>query len=436
MLVPSVSIVLTGCGLSVAGFVVSSTAFPPRAAGIVGFRDSQSRPCSALHRPTRHLMFLIEVAFWFSALALAYIYAGYPLLVRGLARVSRRPVTRGEFHGTISIILVAYNEAGRINAKLANLLASTAGPQIREILIGSDGSSDATFAVAESFGDLRVRPFSFAERRGKPGVINDLVARAHGDVLLFVDARQDLAPTAIAKMVENFADPTVGVVSGELVFRNDGDGGTAAEGVGFYWKYEKLIRTAEGQFRSVPGATGALYALRRELFRPIPERTILDDVVIPMQAIERGYRCLLERGAEAYDRPSVSSSKESVRKRRTIAGCAQLITAQPRWLLPWRNPIWWEYCSHKLLRLVSPLLLVVAGAANVWLLGRPVYSVTLALQIALYASAGIGWVYQQIGQRSKLFGPSLMFVSLNATTVAALWDAFLGRFQATWRKTA
>ena len=381
-------------------------------------------------------MTIIEVAFWLSAAALAYIYAGYPLLVWALGRTNSRPVTRAPFYGSISVILVAYNEAGRISAKLANLLASTTAPQIREILIGSDGSSDATFAVAESYPDNRVRAFSFAERRGKPGVINDLVARAHGDILLFVDVRQDLAPDAITRMIENFADPTIGVVSGELVFRNDGDSGTAAEGVGFYWKYEKLIRMAEGQFRSVPGATGALYALRRELFRPIPAKTILDDVVIPMQAVERGYRCLLERGAEAYDRPSVTSSKESVRKRRTIAGCAQLIVSQPRWLLPWRNPIWWEYCSHKLLRLASPLFLAVVGAANLWLLDRPLYSVMLALQIAMYASAAVGWLYQRIGQRSKLFGPSLMFVSLNATTVAALWDAALGRYQATWRKTA
>jgi hypothetical protein len=176
--------------------------------------------------------------------------------------------------------------------------------------------------------------------------------------------------------------------------------------------------------------------MRRTLFRPIPPSTILDDVVIPMQAVEQGFRCILERGAEAYDRPSVSTSKESVRKRRTIAGCAQLIVAQPRWLLPWRNPIWWEYCSHKLLRLASPLLLAGAGAANVWLMDRPVYSVLLSLQFAMYVSAIAGWASQQLGRRSAVFGPSLMFVSLNATTMAALWDALCGRFQATWKKAA
>ncbi|HVJ86531.1 MAG TPA: glycosyltransferase family 2 protein [Caulifigura sp.] len=378
----------------------------------------------------------LEILFWLCVVALAYIYAGYPLVISTLARFCGRPVSRGESRGTISVILVVHNEAGRITAKLSNLFNSTAASRIAEVLVGSDGSTDATAVIAAAYPDLRVKAVPFSDRRGKPGVINDLVARARGDILLFVDARQDLAPTAIDLMLENFADPNVGVVSGELVFRQDAGSGTAAEGVGFYWTYEKLIRSAEGRFRSVPGATGAIYALRRELFRPIPPQTILDDVVIPMQAIERGYRCILERGAEAYDKPSVTTSKESVRKRRTIAGCAQLIVAQPRWLLPWRNPIWWEFVSHKLLRLVSPLLLAGAAIANFGLMDRPFYSVLLSLQFALYVTAIAGWVSQQIGQRSKLFGPSLMFVSLNATTVAALWDALRGRYRATWRKTA
>jgi len=381
-------------------------------------------------------MLSVEILFWACSLMLAYIYAGYPLMVWTLARLRGRPVRKGPFSGTVSVVLVAHNEASRLSSKITNVLASTAAGQIVEVLVGSDGSTDSTSVVASSFPDLRVRGVAFSERRGKPSVINDLVAQARGEILLFLDARQDLAPDAVAKMLANFADSQVGVVSGELVFRRDADTGTAGEGMGFYWKYEKLIRNAEGQFRSVPGATGAVYAMRRSLFRPIPAQTILDDVVIPMQAVEQSFRCILERGAEAYDRPSVSTAKESIRKRRTIAGCAQLIAAQPRWLLPWRNPIWWEFCSHKLLRLLSPVLLVIVGLANLWLMDRPWYLVLLSLQVAMYVTALAGWLSQQRGRRSSLFGPSLMFVSLNATTVAALWDALCGRFHATWRKTA
>jgi cellulose synthase/poly-beta-1,6-N-acetylglucosamine synthase-like glycosyltransferase len=378
----------------------------------------------------------VEILFWACAVLLAYIYAGYPLMVWMLARLRPRPVRKGEFPGTVSVILVAHNEAARLANKLSNLLAASAAGQIIEVFVGSDGSTDSTPVIASAHPDLRVHAVAFDQRRGKPGVLNDLVAKASGEILLFLDARQDLAHDALERMLANFADPDVGVVSGELVFLRDADTGTAGEGIGFYWTYEKLIRSAEAKYRSVPGATGAIYAMRRELFRPIPGQTILDDVVIPMQAVEQGFRCVLERGAEAYDRPSVSTSKESIRKRRTIAGCAQLIVAHPRWLLPWRNPIWWEYCSHKLLRLVSPLLLLGAGLANLWLMRNPFYSVLLALQFAMYASALAGWMSQQLGRKSPVFGPSLMFVSLNATTLAALWDALCGRFQATWRKTA
>jgi cellulose synthase/poly-beta-1,6-N-acetylglucosamine synthase-like glycosyltransferase len=370
-----------------------------------------------------------------SIAGLAYIYAGYPIAVWLLAR--RRPESKlpsNAWQGSISVVLVACNEAHRLTAKLENLLASSAAGQITEILVGSDGSTDATVSVVQAFPDLRVRAIPFSERRGKPAVLNDLVAQCRGDVVLFVDARQLLAPNAIARMIRRFADPEIGVVSGELVFRQDATQSTAAEGVGLYWTYEKWIRNSESRFRSVPGATGALYAIRRPLFRPIAPQTLLDDVVIPMQAVEQGYHCVLERGAEAYDTPSASADREGIRKRRTIAGCAQLIVRQPRWLLPWRNPICWEFCSHKLARLVSPLLLATALIGNLLLMDRPEYQVLLSMQLAFYVSAIVGLLYQQSGHKSKLFGPSLMFCALNAVTVAALWDAARGRYNATWQK--
>ena len=186
----------------------------------------------------------------------------------------------------------------------------------------------------------------------------------------------------------------------------------------------------------MPGATGALYAIRQSLFRPIPEQTLLDDVVIPMQAIELGYRCLIEPGAIAYDTPSQSTQQESVRKRRTIAGAAQLIINQPRWLLPWKNPIWIEFISHKIARLCSPALLLLAAGTNIALAGQPLYCFMLTLQFCFYTAAGVGYLFQQQGKKSSLFGLPLMFVSLNTTTTGALWDALRGRFRATWQRSA
>jgi cellulose synthase/poly-beta-1,6-N-acetylglucosamine synthase-like glycosyltransferase len=380
--------------------------------------------------------FVLVSLFWLSIAGLAYIYAGYPILIWRLGRRWPKPVSVGDWKGSVSVVLVAYNEAGRIAKKLENLLASTSASQIVEILVGSDGSTDETAAAARAFPDPRVRVLDFAERRGKPAVLNDLVAQCRGEAILFVDARQNLAPTALVSLLQNLHDPSVGVVSGELVFLKSQEDSTAAEGVGLYWTYEKWIRSSESRFHSAPGATGAIYVLRRELFRTIPADTLLDDVVIPMQAVEQGYRCLLERDAEAYDHPSTSTGRESIRKRRTIAGCFQLLVRHPRWLRPSCNPICWQYASHKLARLFSPMLLATALAANICLASVPLYSVFLAVQFAFYVSAAVGWTYQHLGRRSALFGPSLMFVSLNTTTLFALWDAVRGRYRPAWQKSA
>ncbi|MCA9055784.1 MAG: glycosyltransferase [Planctomycetaceae bacterium] len=373
---------------------------------------------------------------WLSIAGLAYIYAGYPLLVGLLGKLRRRTVTREPWVGTLSVVIAGYNEAKRLTAKLDSVFASTIADRIVEVLIGSDGSDDDTREVLARYGDPRVRLVHFDMRRGKPAVLNDLVPQCQGETVILTDARQQLDSEGVARLCARFSDPTVGVVSGELMFRCSADDTAAAKGMGAYWTYEELIRKSEASFRSVPGATGAFYAIRRQLFRAVPENTLLDDVVIPMQAVEQGYRCVLEDGAIAWDAPSQSTRQESIRKRRTIAGCAQLIVNQPRWLLPWRNPIWWEFISHKLLRLVSPLLLVIALSANVALATTPVYRALLIAQIAFYGAALLAWGLSQIGRRLPLLGTVLMFVSLNVTTVLALWDAIRGRFRATWQRSA
>ena len=381
-------------------------------------------------------MSAVPLLFWLSLALLAYIYAGYPLLVWLLGRVRPLTLQRVAYAGRMSIVIVGYNEGGRLVRKLQSVFASDCAAQIEEVFIGSDGSDDNTAEVIASYNDPRVRLVTFDERRGKPAVLNDLVPQCRTELAILMDARQELEPTALSRLAACFADARVGVVSGELVFRTENSDSTAAEGIGAYWKYEKWIRKSESRFRSVPGATGALYALRRSLFRPIPAQTLLDDVVIPMQVIEQGYLCLIEPGAIAYDTPSQSPQQESVRKRRTIAGAAQLAINQPRWLLPWKNPIWLEFMSHKIARLWSPALLLLVAGTNIALAGHWFYAVLLALQCSFYAAAGVGFILQRQGKKSTLFGLPLMFVSLNTTTTSALWDALRGRFHATWKRSA
>lgn len=375
-----------------------------------------------------------QFLFWFSLLGIGYIFVGYPMLVWACSKRSPWIVVKQNVPRTLSIVIVANNEAKNLPRKLAGLLSCAKSEWIQEILIGSDGSTDETAAVIGPHIDSRVRLIEFPERRGKPAVLNELIPQCSGELVLLADARQEFDVNCLERLLENFADSHVGVVSGELVLRSQSNQTAAAEGIGFYWKYEKFIRKCESCFRGVPGATGACYVIRKSLFRAIPDQTILDDVAIPMQAVVQGYHCLFEPGAMIFDTPSRSTRQESVRKRRTIAGAAQLVRLFPQWIWPANNPLWLEFVSHKLLRLVSPLLLLTVLMTNLVLAANPVYRLMLVGQFVFYGAALIGWFCQFIGRQLTCCGPPLMFVTLNMTTLLALWDAMRSRYRVTWQK--
>ena len=375
-----------------------------------------------------------SLIFWASLCGLTYIYIGYPTLIIVLGRLYPRKVNKGSVDEPLSVIISVCNEEANIVRKLHSVFSSSISDSILDVIIASDGSTDNTVKLAEEYPDKRVRVLHFDERRGKPAVLNDVIPETAAELIVLTDARQEWATEALEELVSNFADQSVGIVSGELMFRDSSTDSTASQGVGFYWKYEKVIRKNESRFRSVPGATGAFYALRKCLFHSIPESTLLDDVAIPMQAIQTGARCIFESNAYAYDRPTQTAGQESIRKRRTIAGVVQLMIHHPTWLLPWKNPIWFEYISHKVMRLLSPLFMMTLMVSNIILADIILYQILLLAHLTFYLSGAIGWFLQKTGHPSKIFGPFLIFLTLNMTTVAALWDAFRGNFQVTWKR--
>jgi poly-beta-1,6-N-acetyl-D-glucosamine synthase len=257
----------------------------------------------------------------------------------------------------------------------------------------SDGSTDGTRSVLAPYRDA-VRLIELPQG-GKPTAVNAGAAAATGDLLVFADARQRFAPDAIRQLVANFADPRIGGVSGELVLESpvDPEGGdsTISEGVGLYWKYEKWLRRHESRIASTLGATGAIYALRRSLWRPLPAEALLDDVLAPMRIVLAGYRMVFDDEAKAFDRPEVDSATESRRKTRTLAGNYQILSLEPRILLPFGNPVWGQYVSHKLGRLLVPWALIVALVTSALLSTQSwVYAVALMLQLGLYGLAAYG----------------------------------------------
>jgi poly-beta-1,6-N-acetyl-D-glucosamine synthase len=336
----------------------------------------------------------MEILFWTATIVIAYVYAGYPLLLAGWARLAPRPPRPSpdaiRHWPALSIIVAAKNEALRLPARVANLLEiSYDGP--REIIVVSDGSTDDTAGALAPFGD-RIRALAVPSG-GKPLALNAGVAVATGEILVFADARQRFDAHALPALVSNFADPQVGAVTGELMLDCERGGGasTIGDGVGAYWKYEKWLRRHESLVWSTLGATGAIYALRRSLWTPLPADTLLDDVLAPMRAVLQGWRTVFEERAVAFDAAAPDAAAEARRKRRTLAGNYQILAQEPRLLLPIANPVWLQYVSHKVGRLLVPWALVVTfGSSAVLALGSSFYAAAFGVQLAFYGLAAAG----------------------------------------------
>jgi poly-beta-1,6-N-acetyl-D-glucosamine synthase len=382
----------------------------------------------------------MELAFWGAVAVLAYTFAGYPALVSLLAAIAPRPLHCGRRERpTVSVLIVAHDEARTIAARIENCLALDYPRRRLEIVIASDGSTDGTVEIARRYarGDRpgpAVRVLAYPWRRGKPSVLNDSIPQCAGELVLLGDARQRWEPEVIRRLVENFADPRVGAASGELHLVND-EGRAVGEGVGAYWRYEKAIRRAESAVHSTVGATGAIYAIRRRLFEPIPHDTLTDDVLIPLRVARAGYRVIFDDRARAWDRVAASARAEYVRKRRTIAGVLQLFLREG-WLWRPTHAVWIQAISHKLLRLAAPFFMLIALGSSAALASRPgVYRAAFLAQAAFYAAAALGAVLRgRSGRLARALAIPYAFCLLNLTTVASLWHFARGRHSVRWQK--
>ncbi len=377
----------------------------------------------------------LTVLFWLAAGLLAYTYVGYPGLMALVARFRPRMIRKGPIRPRVTLLVVAHNEASRLEAKLQNCLALDYPRDCLEIVVASDGSADGTVEVARRYEHDGVRVLAFEARRGKPSVLNDVVPEARGEIVVLADARQTFHRDALVALVENFHDPTVGAVSGELVL--DEQATAIGEGVGFYWRYEKFIRSRESCFDSTVGATGAIYAIRRDLFEPIPADTLLDDVVIPLRVCRRGYRIVFEPGAKAFDRAAESAEEEFTRKVRTIGGNVQLL-GRERWVWSIRqNRLWFQTVSHKFLRLVAPLLLGVAFVTSAAVSPvAPVYRAALVGQLLFYGAALAALFVGDVPRVGRWLAVPYAFCLLNWTTVVGVTRFLSGAQTVTWRKAS
>jgi cellulose synthase/poly-beta-1,6-N-acetylglucosamine synthase-like glycosyltransferase len=365
-----------------------------------------------------------EILFWASVALLAYTFLGYQLLIGLLGRRPRRPAPRlCPAPERVAVIIVAHNEEARIPARIENLRES---PLPLEIAVCSDGSTDATAMQARLAG---VRVFDFPLRRGKSACLSDAIPLLDAPVVVLTDSRQRFTPETIPRLLRHFGDPAVGAVSGIL---RTGNAQTAAgAGVSLYWRMETAVRQSESDFDSCVGCTGAVYAIRRSLFEPIPADTILDDVVIPMTIALSGHRVLYDSEAEAFDAQPLDPRAEIRRKARTLAGNFQMLFRHPAWLLPWKNRLAWQLTSHKYLRLAGPALLLCAIASSACLARNPVYRIAFGAQILLYLLAAAGLAIPSL--RIRLFSIPAGFLFLNFMILRGLIRFLFGPAGGAWQ---
>lgn len=369
--------------------------------------------------------------FWLAAAVIAYAYVGYAGWLWLRAKWRPWPVRRGHLEPLVSVVMVVRNEEGVLAQKLRNLLELDYPQSNFQIVVVSDGSTDGTESILrEHARNPHVHVMLNQLAGGKAAGLNAGLSIAHGDIVVFTDARQQIERGAIRLLMENFVDPEVGAVSGELML-GDPVTGETGRGMGLYWQIEKRVRELEAAAGSVVGATGALYAVRRELVVEVPPETILDDVFIPMNVARQRFRVVFDERARAWDRPDLGSHREFRRKVRTLTGNYQLLQLAP-WLLRKENPLRFEFISHKVVRLVVPFGLVLALAASAFLPG-PFYRLAFWLQLGFYGLSVLGWTRWNLGPVSRLSDAAYTFVALNTAALVAFANFVTGR-KTIWMK--
>jgi poly-beta-1,6-N-acetyl-D-glucosamine synthase len=364
----------------------------------------------------------MRLLFWLCFALIAYAYVGYAVWLLLRTRLfGTRPVQKQYVTPSLSVVIAARNEEANLPAKLENLRCMDYPRDRFEVVIASDGSTDRTADILRDHSST-IRPVILNESNGKACALNEAVRRSTGEILVFLDARQYVEPDAVSELISCFADPTVGAVSGELLLE-DAEG-KSEDALGIYWKIEKIVRKLESASGSVVGVTGAIYAIRRELYTEIPAGTILDDLFVPMNVARMGRRVIFQPSAIARDRLFSARGKEFSRKVRTLTGNYQLLRLAP-WLLSPANPLLFRFVSHKLLRLLVPLLLLLMLMASA-MAGGTFYRTVFWLQVLFYVLAVFGTLIPSVKQ-FKPVGIASTFVMLNAAAALAFYNFAAGR---------
>jgi len=388
----------------------------------------------------------LKIVFWSALAAVAYNYVGYPIVLYSLGllvqaksdftflmkRKSRRPPTASSFQPPIAIIISAFNEEAVIETRIKNLFEVDYPENLVEVLIGLDAPTDSTPQILSRFESPRVHVFNFPIRRGKLAVISDLAQRSPAKILIFSDANTFFRPDCVRNLARHFGDPSVGAVSGEEI--RVSTPGTEPAGESLYWRYESALKILESRARCLHSANGGVYAIRRELFRPQPN-LIVEDFQIPLDVRFQGYKVIYDPEAVSVEEIAPTFTSQFERRIRLGAGNFQTLFGHPEYLNPFKGIPAFAYLSHRVLRWLTPFLLIVAFACNAVLVFNLTYRILFFAQCAFYVLALLGYWAKRKRRSPGLFRLPLYFCSMNAAYIFGLARFLSGRQSVAWAAT-
>jgi cellulose synthase/poly-beta-1,6-N-acetylglucosamine synthase-like glycosyltransferase len=374
---------------------------------------------------------IAEVVFWTAACLIVYAYLGYPLLLAAIAAFRPRQAVSPGYCPRLTVLIAAYNEAANIVRKLHETLALEYPPELLEILVVSDGSTDGTDELVKSVADPRVRLLRVEGRKGKTNAQNEGVRQSRGEVIVFSDATATYHPKALLYVACHYQDRSVGAVSGRYqYFDRDGNSPTGLGSVAF-WSYENIIKSLQSRIRTLTGCSGCIYSVRKSVYAPLPQAAC-SDLVEPLCIVCSGYRVVFESRALAYEETTKSSEEEfgmrvrvATRGMRGVLSVGQLLNALR---YPW---IAFQLFSHKILRWLVPVWLVLIFCASLALSSIPAYRYLLLLQVCFYGFALLSLLVP-VHRKWNALGIPLFFITLNAAAFVGLLEILRGRRYVVW----
>lgn len=388
-------------------------------------------------------MIALKIAFWICLILVFYTYIGYGMLLWVLVNIKRliygkqkkRELPPDNELPEVTLMICAYNEQDIVDSKMENT-RQIKYPKLKVVWV-TDGSNDHTNDYLAKYHDVEV--IYSPERRGKTAALNHGLSLVKSELVVMTDANTMLNPESIQKIVRCFMDPKVACVAGEKRVAARHEGQAAAEGEGLYWKYESTLKRWDGELYSAMGAAGELCAIRRSLYEPMPENALLDDFVMSLRMVDKGYKIAYTAEAYAMEYGSADLTEESKRKRRIAAGGLQSIWWLRNMMNPLRQPVVaFQFVSHRVLRWsitpIALLLLIPLNVLLVFLKAGNIYTWIWVLQLVFYLAAYLGYLLEQYGRRNKLLYVPYYFLFMNLNVFRGMTYLRTHKSSGAWEK--